>query len=107
MSTELHTTLAEQGAEGETGREPALAKRERLLRLEGELRRAIEERPSSAEPYVLLGSLYRDHGLNLSAAALFRAALELCPGHERAAAELRTLPFGDIAFVRTRKPLAG
>ena len=98
MNTELQVALAERVAEEGSGRE-------RLFRLERELRQAIEQNPSSAEPYVLLGSLYRDHGLNLSAAALFRAALELRPGHERAAAELRTLPFGDIAFVGTRKPL--
>ena len=97
MNTELQVALAERVADEGAGRE-------RLFRIERELRQAIEQNPSSAEPYVLLGSLYRDHGLNLSAAALFRAALELCPGHERAAAELRTLPFGDIAFVRSRKP---
>jgi cytochrome c-type biogenesis protein CcmH/NrfG len=98
MNIELQTALAEWVADDE-------ASRQRLFRIERELRQAIAENPSSADPYVLLGSLYRDHGLNLSAAALFRAALELCPGHERAAAELRTLPFGDIAFVRSRTPL--
>jgi cytochrome c-type biogenesis protein CcmH/NrfG len=98
MNTELQVALAERITEDGAGRE-------RLFRIEHELRLAIEQNPSSPEPYVLLGSLYRDHGLNLSAAALFRAALELYPGHERAAAELRTLPFGDIAFVRSRKPL--
>jgi Tfp pilus assembly protein PilF len=67
---------------------------------ESELSQAIHDNPASVEAYVLLGSLYRDRGLNLRAAALFRAALQISPGHPRAAAELRTLPFGNIAFVR-------
>jgi lipopolysaccharide biosynthesis regulator YciM len=76
--------------------------KDRPATIENELSQAIHDNPASVEAYLLLGSFYRDRGLNLRAAALFRTVLQISPGHPRATAELRTLPFGNIAFVRRR-----
>ena len=47
-----------------------------------------------------LGRLCRDRGLNGGAAAAFRKMLEIRPDNAQAAAELRTLPLGDISSLR-------
>jgi hypothetical protein len=95
MITRRQADLLDDVAAGRSTKGP-------LATTESELSRAIHDNPASVEAYILLGSLYRDRGLNLRAAALFRTVLQISPGHPRAAAELRTLPFGHIAFVRRR-----
>jgi tetratricopeptide (TPR) repeat protein len=59
---------------------------------EQELIKAIKEDAANAEAYFLLGRIYRDGGLPIRAAAMFRKTLELKPRHAGAAAELGSLP---------------
>lgn len=95
--------------------EGRLRQRARLLRIraylktpsgahpaESELREVLEEAPDSIEACLLLGGLYRDHGLSRRAASYFGKVLELSPDHPQATAQLRTLPLGDNRTLRVR-----
>jgi tetratricopeptide (TPR) repeat protein len=44
-----------------------------------------------AEPYFVLGTIYKASGLRARAISMFKKAVELKPEHEEAAAELRAL----------------
>jgi cytochrome c-type biogenesis protein CcmH/NrfG len=62
-----------------------------LKRAEEVLHGALRENPGHADAYVVLGSIYRAGGLVSRAAATYRKALELQPGHPKAVQELATL----------------
>jgi len=52
---------------------------------------ATQEDPQYAEPFFLLGTIYKASGLRSRAISMFRKAVELKPEHEEAAAELLSL----------------
>jgi cytochrome c-type biogenesis protein CcmH/NrfG len=60
-------------------------------RAEEALQGALRENPGHVDAYVVLGDLYRAGGLVSRAAATYRKALELQPGHPKAAQELASL----------------
>jgi tetratricopeptide (TPR) repeat protein len=60
-------------------------------RAEEVLRGVLRENPEYTDAYLVLGSLYRAGGLVSRAAATYRKALELQPGHPRATQELASL----------------
>jgi serine/threonine protein kinase len=62
-----------------------------LKRAEEVLHGVLRENPGHADAYVVLGSIYRAGGLVGRAAATYRKALELQPGHPKAVQELATL----------------
>lgn len=61
---------------------------------EAELREILDQEPDCTEALLLLGTLYRDLGMNRRAAGAFSKALEILPGHREAARQLRTLTLG-------------
>jgi tetratricopeptide (TPR) repeat protein len=68
-----------------------------------ELREVLQEDPTFADAALLLGAFYKDRGLSVRAASMFRKVLEVRPGHRRATEELRSLPLsepGAAAFPR-------
>jgi tetratricopeptide (TPR) repeat protein len=65
-----------------------------VKRAEETLRTAIEEQPEASEAYALLGELYADQGLRARATAMLRKALELQPGHSKAAEALARIEGG-------------
>ena len=69
---------------------------------EAELREILDEAPDCIEACMLLGGLYRDHGLHRRAASVFGKVLELRPDHPQAKAQLRTLPLGDNRSMSVR-----
>jgi Domain of unknown function (DUF4388)/DnaJ domain len=74
---------------------------------ETELRDLLQEDPSCLEACLMLGRLYRDHGLSRRAAKEFSRALEIAPGHPEAVRELRTLPTGYSGTARLKLAFAG
>jgi serine/threonine protein kinase len=62
-----------------------------LKRAEEVLQGALRENPSHTDAYLVLGSIYRASGLVSRAAATYRKALELQPGHPKALQELASL----------------
>jgi hypothetical protein len=62
-----------------------------LKRAEEVLHGVLRENPGYTDAYVVLGSIYRAGGLVSRAAATYRKALELQPGHPKAVQELATL----------------
>jgi tetratricopeptide (TPR) repeat protein len=52
---------------------------------------ATQEDPAYAEPFYLLGTIYKASGLRSRAIHMFKKAVELKPEHEEAAAELKAL----------------
>ena len=52
---------------------------------------ATSEDPGYAEPFFVLGTIYKGSGLRSRAVSMFRKAVELKPEHEEAAAELQGL----------------
>jgi Flp pilus assembly protein TadD len=58
---------------------------------ETELRELQRDEPTCLEACVLLGDIYRDHGLARRAEIQYRRALELKPGHEGATEQLQAL----------------
>ncbi|HWX23699.1 MAG TPA: hypothetical protein VN083_01595, partial [Vicinamibacteria bacterium] len=63
-----------------------------LRAAEVELREIVEEDPSCADAWLVLGGFYKDRGLAVRAASMFRKVLEIRPGNRRASAELRAFP---------------
>jgi DnaJ-domain-containing protein 1 len=55
----------------------------------------VREAPDSAEPYLVLGELYRGAQLRARAAAMYRKALQLSPRNEEALAALRAIDAED------------
>lgn len=66
---------------------------------ETEVRELLRDEPACVEACVLLGDIYRDHGLARRAETQYRRALELQPGHASAAAQLQALA-GAVAVPR-------
>jgi hypothetical protein len=66
---------------------------------ENEVRELLRDEPASVEACVLLGDIYRDHGLARRAETQYRRALELAPGHAGAAEQLQALA-GAVAVPR-------
>ncbi|HXB57816.1 MAG TPA: protein kinase [Vicinamibacteria bacterium] len=62
-----------------------------LKRAEEVLQGALRENPAYVDAYVVLGSIYRASGLVGRAAATYRKALELHPGHPKAVQALASL----------------
>jgi curved DNA-binding protein CbpA len=60
-------------------------------RAETQLKALLLEDPGCVDGYMALAQLYRDKGVGARAAAMYRQALSLDPGHARAAQELSTL----------------
>jgi cytochrome c-type biogenesis protein CcmH/NrfG len=52
---------------------------------------ATQEDPAYAEPFFVLGTIYKGSGLRSRALSMFRKAVELKPEHEEAAAEIQSL----------------
>lgn len=52
---------------------------------------ATQEDPAYAEPFYMLGTIYKSSGLRSRAVHMFRKAVELKPEHEEAAAEIKAL----------------
>jgi len=59
-----------------------------LRAAEVELREIVEENPNCADAWLVLGGFYKDRGLGVRAASMFRKVLEIRPGNPRATAEL-------------------
>jgi hypothetical protein len=66
---------------------------------ESELRELLRDQPVCVEACVLLGDIYRDHGLARRAETQYRRALELQPGHAGATTQLQALA-GAVAVPR-------
>ena len=66
---------------------------------ENEVRELLRDEPTCVEACVLLGDIYRDHGLARRAETQYRRALELEPGHAGAAEQLQALA-GAVAVPR-------
>jgi hypothetical protein len=66
---------------------------------ETEVRELLQDEPACVEACVLLGDIYRDHGLARRAETQYQRALELRPGHTGAAEQLAALA-GAVAVPR-------
>jgi tetratricopeptide (TPR) repeat protein len=62
-----------------------------LKRAAEQLQMAVDADPRNGEAYLVLGSVFRSSGLPQRAAAMFRKALDLMPGHVDASRELADL----------------
>jgi tetratricopeptide (TPR) repeat protein len=62
-----------------------------LKQAEYVLLEATQEDPQYAEPFYMLGTIYKSSGLRSRATSMFRKAVELKPEHEEAVAELRAI----------------
>jgi hypothetical protein len=71
---------------------------------EVELREIVEEDPGCADAWLALGGFYKDRGLGVRAASMFRKVLEIRPGNPRATAELRASSGSEGAPHRSSKP---
>ena|SRR5947207_13619707 len=78
-----------------------LADREKAA--EKALQDAVKEDPAHVEAHYLLGTLYRRRGLATRAAAMFRRALEVDPGHRACLAEMDALAGEPPAPARSRR----
>jgi hypothetical protein len=72
-----------------------------LRAAEVELREIVEEDPSCADAWLALGGFYKDRGLAVRAASMFRKVLEIRPGNRRATAELRAFPESEGVSLRS------
>ena len=55
------------------------------------LQSVIQEDPGNGDAHYVLGTLYKESGMNSRAITMFRKALELSPGHKAAQSELSSL----------------
>ena len=62
-----------------------------LKRAAEQLQMAVDADPRNGEAYLVLGAVFRASGLPQRAAAMFRKALDLMPGHADASRELSDL----------------
>jgi hypothetical protein len=72
-----------------------------LRAAEVELREIVDEDPSCADAWLVLGGFYKDRGLAVRAASMFRKVLEIRPGNRRATAELQAFPGSEGASPRS------
>jgi tetratricopeptide (TPR) repeat protein len=62
-----------------------------LHQAEDVLQKAVKEDPSYAEPFMMLGIMYKNGGLKSRALGMFRKVVELKPDYEEAAKEVEAL----------------
>jgi hypothetical protein len=73
---------------------------------EQELREILHDSPTFTDAILVLGSFYKDRGLQARAASMFRKVLEMEPRHRRALDELKDLPLAELGPMRFAARLA-